>query len=66
VVPALLAEALHESGAAPEAHEIIREARADLLARAEKIADPALRRCFLEDVTAHARTLDLARAWLGE
>ncbi|WP_437486645.1 protein kinase [Sorangium sp. So ce1014] len=66
VVPVLLAEALHESGEVEAAHEVIREARAELLARAGKIEDPATRRSFLEDITARARTLELGRAWLGE
>ncbi|WP_437715609.1 protein kinase [Sorangium sp. So ce448] len=64
VVPALLAEALHESGEVEAAREVLREARAELLARADKIADPAYRRSFLEDIDAHVRTLALARAWL--
>ncbi|WP_437940975.1 hypothetical protein [Sorangium sp. So ce341] len=44
----------------------IAEARARLLASAAKIGDPELRRSFLDDVREHARTLELARAWLGE
>ncbi|WP_437677740.1 hypothetical protein [Sorangium sp. So ce131] len=65
VVPVLLAEALHEAGDVDAAREVLREARAELLARADKIADPAYRRCFLEDIPAHARALELGRAWLG-
>jgi tetratricopeptide (TPR) repeat protein len=64
VVPVLLAEALHESGEVEAAREVLHEARAQLLARADKIADPAYRRSFLENIDAHARTLALARAWL--
>ncbi|WP_437939238.1 serine/threonine-protein kinase [Sorangium sp. So ce341] len=64
-IPVLLAEALHASGEVEAAREAIREAREGLLARAAMIADPAYRRCFLEDITAHARTLSLARAWLA-
>jgi len=33
---------------------------------ASQIADPAFRTRFLEDVPENARTLVLARAWLGE
>jgi tetratricopeptide (TPR) repeat protein len=65
-IPVLLAEALHASGEVEAAREALREARAELLARADKIADPAYRRSFLEDIPAHARTLELSRAWLGE
>lgn len=64
VVPVLLAEALHENGEVEAAREALREARAELLARADKIADPAFRTSFLENINAHARTLALARAWL--
>ncbi|AUX48078.1 uncharacterized protein SOCE26_096060 [Sorangium cellulosum] len=65
VVPVLLVEALHASGEVDAAREALREARAELLARADRIADPAYRRSFLENVTARARTMNLARAWLG-
>jgi hypothetical protein len=34
--------------------------------RARSIDDPPYRRGFLEDVPVNARTLALARAWLGE
>ncbi|XXT14958.1 protein kinase [Sorangium sp. So ce429] len=66
LLPALYAEALHASGDVEAAREVIREARADLLARADRIGDPAFRKSFLENVSANVRTLDLARAWLGE
>jgi hypothetical protein len=33
---------------------------------AERIGDPAYRRSFLDEVPENARTLALARAWLGE
>ncbi|HSK00218.1 MAG TPA: hypothetical protein VK932_03215, partial [Kofleriaceae bacterium] len=60
------AEALHATGAHDAAHRAIGAARAILLATAGRIADPAYRRSFLEDVPENARTLALARAWLGE
>ncbi|WP_437618221.1 hypothetical protein [Sorangium sp. So ce1151] len=56
----------HATGDVEAAREVIREARADLLARADRIGDPAFRKSFLENVSANVRTLDLARAWLGE
>ncbi|XXY22742.1 protein kinase [Sorangium sp. So ce216] len=64
--PAIYAEALHASGDAEAAREVIRAARDELLARAGRIDDPAFRRGFLENVSANARTLALASAWLGE
>ncbi|WP_437940977.1 protein kinase domain-containing protein [Sorangium sp. So ce341] len=60
------AEALMAAGDQRRALAAIAEARARLLANAAKIGDPELRRSFLEDVREHARTLELARAWLGE
>ncbi|AUX47717.1 protein kinase [Sorangium cellulosum] len=65
-LPAIYAEALHASGDAEAAREVIRAARDELLARADRISDPAFRRGFLENVSANARTLALASAWLGE
>ncbi|XXY55279.1 hypothetical protein WME91_56230 [Sorangium sp. So ce269] len=65
-LPAIYAEALHASGDAEAAREVIRAARDELLARADRIGDPAFRRGFLENVSANARTLALASAWLGE
>ena len=44
----------------------IRIARDDLLARAAGIADPEARRSFLECITTHARTIALAKDWIGE
>jgi hypothetical protein len=60
------AEALHATGALDAARGAIAGARARLLATAEKIPDPELRKSFLEKVPENARTLALARAWLGE
>lgn len=58
------AEALHANGHHDEARAAIQEASARLLARAERIADPARRRSFLERIPEHARTLELQRQWL--
>jgi hypothetical protein len=60
------AEALHATGATAAARGAIGEARARLLVIADRIADPAYRRSFLERVPENARTLALAHAWLGD
>jgi hypothetical protein len=60
------AEALHATGAEDAARRAIADARARLVAIAGKIADPSYRTSFLEQVPENARTLALARAWLGE
>ncbi|WP_437320149.1 protein kinase domain-containing protein [Sorangium sp. So ce385] len=60
------AEALMAAGDQQRALAAIAEARVRLLANAAKIGHPELRRSFLEDIREHARTLELARAWLGE
>jgi tetratricopeptide (TPR) repeat protein len=60
------AEALHATGAHDAAGLAIAEARARLLAIADKIADPAYRTSFLDHVPENARTLALASAWLGD
>jgi len=60
------AECLSQQGLEADARAAIGAARASLLARAGKIADPGWRRSFLERVPENARTLTLARAWLGE
>jgi hypothetical protein len=59
------AEALHATGAHDAARRAIAEARAHLLAIAARIADPGYRTSFLEAVPENARTLALARSWLG-
>jgi hypothetical protein len=59
------AEALHASGSWDEAAAAIGSARDHLLARAERIGDPVWRERFLRNVTDNARTLALARQWLG-
>jgi eukaryotic-like serine/threonine-protein kinase len=60
------AEALHATGAADGARRAIDDARARLLATAARIPDPAIRQGFLDGVPEHARTLALARAWIGD
>jgi tetratricopeptide (TPR) repeat protein len=60
------AEALHATGALDAARAAIADARARLLAIAGTIEDPAYRASFLEAVPENARTLALAREWLGE
>ncbi|WP_437274864.1 protein kinase [Sorangium sp. So ce375] len=59
------AEALAASGRHAEAADAIASARTALLARAEKLSDPTWRERFLHDVPDNARTLELARQWLG-
>ncbi|AKT40315.1 serine/threonine-protein kinase PknK [Chondromyces crocatus] len=61
----LLAEALAAAGDVEGARAVIAEARDELLRRAARIEDPALRRSFVEGVSAHARIVARARAWLG-
>jgi tetratricopeptide (TPR) repeat protein len=60
------AEALHATGAHAAAGHAIGNARARLLAIADKIADPAYQAGFLAHVPENARTLALAAAWLGD
>ncbi|MBW2523453.1 MAG: protein kinase [Deltaproteobacteria bacterium] len=54
------ARALSESGLDEEAKKAIDEAKARLLARAEKIQDEGWRESFLANVPENARTLELA------
>jgi hypothetical protein len=58
------AEALAAAGDRQAARAAVAEARDRLLALAQRVEDPALRRSYLEQIPEHARTLDLARAWL--
>ncbi|HEX7838769.1 MAG TPA: hypothetical protein VF469_14935, partial [Kofleriaceae bacterium] len=53
-------------GAHDAASRAIADARARLLAIADKIADPAYRASFLAHVPENARTLARAAAWLGD
>ena len=58
-------EALHATGAHQAAALAIADARARLLAIADKITDPNYQASFLERVPENARTLALADAWPG-
>jgi hypothetical protein len=60
------AEALHATCDHAAACAAITEARERLLAAAAGIDDHSRRTTFLENVPENARTLLLARAWLGE
>jgi serine/threonine protein kinase/tetratricopeptide (TPR) repeat protein len=59
------AEALYATGDRERAHAAISTARERLLTIAEKIADPVYRQTFLENAPENARTLELAKEWLG-
>lgn len=60
------AEALAAAGEPAAACAAIAAARARLQVRARRILDPARRKDFLGKFPDNARTLDLARAWVGE
>ena len=60
------AECLEATGDHAAAREAITKARAWILAVADKIGDPAYRSSYLEVVPENRKTLELARAWLGE
>jgi hypothetical protein len=57
------AEALQATGVHDAARRAIAEARARLLAIADKIPDPGYRASSLADVPENARTPALAAAW---
>jgi len=59
-------EALHATGAHAAARHALTGARARLFTIADRIADPVYKQSFLEVVPENARTLALARTWLGE
>jgi tetratricopeptide (TPR) repeat protein len=59
------AEALHAGGRHDDARRAIADARDRVIAIAGKIPDPDHRTSFLAAVPENARTLALARAWLG-
>jgi tetratricopeptide (TPR) repeat protein len=59
------AEALHATGAHDAARHAIAQARGRLFAIADRIADPAYKKSFLENVPENSRILALARAWNG-
>jgi tetratricopeptide (TPR) repeat protein len=58
-------EALEATGDHERAVQALAKARQCILANAEKIRDPALRKTFLENVPENRRTLELAAAWVG-
>lgn len=58
--------ALEATGDHAGACQALSAARDRLVSQAAKIGDPAMRRGFLEDLPENARTLALARQWLGE
>jgi hypothetical protein len=60
------AEALHAIGARDAARQTIAEARSRLLVIADRIGDAGYKKSFLDAVPENARTLALAREWLGE
>jgi eukaryotic-like serine/threonine-protein kinase len=60
------AEALEATGDHEAACRAIADARARLREISGRIPEPPFQRSFLEDVPENARTLELARAWLGE
>jgi tetratricopeptide (TPR) repeat protein len=60
-----LAEALEANGQAEAAARAAKEAHDRLMARAAPIADPEVRRSFLELVADNARTVALARRGTG-
>jgi hypothetical protein len=60
------AEALHGVGRSDDAYAAIREARSRVLRIAATLDDPELRDSYLTNIVANARTLQLAKEWLGE
>lgn len=60
------AEAQYEFGDEDEAYEVICEARARLLTRAENIDRDDWRESFLHNIPEHARTLLMYRLWTEE
>jgi hypothetical protein len=59
------ARALAALGRRDEARETLREAHAELVARASQIEDPVLRTRFITRRPDHVGVLTLAREWLG-
>jgi hypothetical protein len=66
LVRVVYAEALHTTGHHEAARAAIADARDRLLAAAARIDDSRYRESFLHNVPENARTLHLARVWLGE
>jgi eukaryotic-like serine/threonine-protein kinase len=59
------AEALHALGRTAQAEGAIREARDRILRIAGALDDAELRSSYVSNIVANARTLELARTWLG-
>jgi hypothetical protein len=59
------AESLNGLGRMEDAHTAIGEARSRVLRIAATLEDPELRHSYLTNIVANARTLELARDWLG-
>jgi tetratricopeptide (TPR) repeat protein len=57
------AEILRAERDVPGANKAIHDARARIVARADKITEPRWKRSFLERVPENARTLQLAKEW---
>lgn len=62
----LRVEAFVACGNVDAARDALRIARDDLLRRARLIPDVSIRRPFLENLSAHRRTLELVQQWFGE
>jgi tetratricopeptide (TPR) repeat protein len=60
------AEALHGLGEIEDAREAIREARDQVLSVAATLEDLEMRVSYVTNIAPNARTLALAREWLGE
>jgi hypothetical protein len=60
------AEGLIAAGRRDDVRAALAPARARLLSIAARIAEPASRSTFFENVPEHRRILALAREWLGE
>jgi hypothetical protein len=60
------AECLHAAGRNPEACEAIRTARDRLRRVADGLDDATMREGYLTNIGPNARTLALAKEWLGE
>jgi eukaryotic-like serine/threonine-protein kinase len=60
-----LVEMLEAAGQHEQACVALEKARAEVLANADKIGDPAVRRRYLEEAIEPRRVLELAREWLA-
>ena len=60
------AEALAQTGARDEARVVLAVAHQRLLARAERIEEPAWRQRFLHNVPVNARILALVEEWRAQ